>query len=69
MKPTFDAPIDLRADPEPQGPDRRRRGREMTTVAEFLRRELRGIFKAGLAHGDNGGPAPFRPSPGQRIAA
>jgi len=43
--------------------------REMTTVAEFFRRELQGIVKARLAHGVNGRPAAFRPSPGQRIAA
>ena len=68
MKPSFDALIALRAEPELKAAI----GvafREKTTVAEFLRRELRGIVKARLAHNDDDGPAPFRPDRGQRLAA
>jgi len=43
--------------------------REMTTVAAFLRRELRGIVKARLARSDDAGQAPSRPDRRHRIAA
>jgi len=43
--------------------------REMTTVAEFLCRELQTIVKARLARSDDAGPAPSRPDRRHRIAA
>jgi len=69
VKPNLDALIALRAEPELKAAIGTVAEREMTTVAEFLRRELRGIVKARLAHSDDGGPAPFSHYRGQRIAA
>jgi hypothetical protein len=59
--------IAQRAEPELKDAIETVAEREMTTVAEFLRRELRGIVKARLAHSDDGGPAPFPPCPAARL--
>ena len=67
--PKFPALLLVRVEPELKDALGAAADRDRTNVAKFVRRELRGIVKARLAHNDDGGPAPFRPDRGQRVAA
>lgn len=64
----FPALILVRVEPELKSAIDAAAERDMTTAAEFLRRELRGIVKARLPR-DGDGRDPFRPDRGQRAAA